>query len=164
MVFGYLKRTKENIIGRLEIELEKYSLVKKGKWYLYKKGDLYNIYSAFLNFYNNCIVPKFGFTEVCNFEYDSELCLIKLHKYKIGGHSYKILYCPLKHKDTYNDFVLLLKSLEVIGVCNAPFTRINLTFNTKINCIDKIGSDSLVIVKGTIRKNSEKFTLKGSIL
>jgi hypothetical protein len=137
---------------------------RRGIWYIYSKEDLYEIYKVFRDFYYDVLKPLYGPSNYCDFEYDSDLCVVKIRNYGNGDKfSKKARIISLSKYDygVSDRIQLLLNSLVSVGICNVSFSKIKVGFNTtSIDCVGDINSCSLLVTKG----KSASFKLVGNIL
>ena len=132
--------------------------ISNGIWHIQKRRDLYAIYTLVMDFYRNALVPLYGETKRCRLVYTKDLNYIKV---KYSGVQTKFL--PLCIDDTVFQIKLLSDSIVAVGIANAPFYNIDISFDTNIQESDDICDRSKLKSSGGIGSLSGYYKLKGRI-
>lgn len=140
--------------------------ISNGKCYIYKKNDIYAIYKLLKEFYKDTLIPLFGESDSCDFEYDKDLQVVKIRKYGKGKNYKRGKRLIYLYEDTelYNRVYLLLESIAATGIVSAPFYSIRVTFNTNLGHTICVSSNSLLTYKGCLGNNTGYYKLTGHIL
>lgn len=135
----------------------------RGKKYIYRSSDLLIVHNLFVNLYENMLKPLYGEADFYDFEYDKDLQMFKIKKSVKNDDFYKKSGVLCLSEKGANWLVLLLDSLAVTGVVNAPFYHIKITFSTKRKSISDVKFSSLLISKPGKGEYQGYYDLKGAI-
>lgn len=137
--------------------------ISNGKWYIQSHRDLYAVYHLLEGFYCDTLMPVYGESYRYRLVYNKDLQMLKVvryDRYSLRGKA--VMLSLLNSCDLQKRVQLLFDSIVAMGIVNAPFYSVDITFKTSINDVCNMKKNYL-ISSGGLGRNKGYFCIKGKI-
>ena len=130
--------------------------IKRGAWYVYKRGDLYAIHQIFSEFYKKAIVPLCGEMKKFVFEYNYELKTVSIRHFFSERKIHLV-----SNQEFANQVYLLLDTIAATGIVGAPFYSVEIKFDPRVGSLTDMRKDNILTYKGGKGDKSGYYYLRG---